>query len=629
MPGNYWSRVLDNRISRRRAIAVTGASTLAGAFILACGGDDDDGTSPPSTTGGATTGGATGGGATGGGASTAPTAGVQPTEPTSLVAQAIDESAMGVPGGILPFNHGDLEFSIDPALAPSFTSSSLIAPSYSLMVKFGKKVGAKPTPKDITGDGMTSWEVAPDGLTVTYKLRPGLLFDSRPPTSGRAVTTEDVKWSWDRTESLSPLGGAVFRSAGPSGPVESLEAVDDETVVMTLAEPYGAINELMAYLYFYIAPVEGEDQINLRSESRGSGPFYLESLEEGIAARFRKNPDWYEADRPFLDGIDKTFIGEQATLDAQFVAKRLWQTSGNIQPADILRLKNEHPELLMHQALPRLGPGGYPMNVGTYLAGDPRLRRAASMMIDRDSLIEAVYNTNVWTDAGLEVPFIWDGHLSSNAATWLDPKGSELGAGAQWFQYNPEEAKKLLDAAGYDGRELIFLRRAGFGPTNLADVISEMIRSGGFNIADTAIEANDWRQMKLDGPSKAGYDGFFWHTANSFNDDGYLATKYTPSGRDRATDDAIPGISDKVLALRREFDADRQIEMLHDVQRELADYMPDIPIVSTQPTLDFALTWPWFRNSRWTVPGFDNASSSARDYVEFFVDEKLKAQYGG
>jgi ABC-type transport system substrate-binding protein len=441
------------------------------------------------------------------------------------------------------------------------------------------------------------------------------------------VTTEDVKWSWDRTEALSPLGGAVFRSAGPSGPCESLEAVDAQTVVLKLAEPYGAINELMAYLYFYIAPVEGEDQIDLRSESRGSGPFMLDSLEEGIVARFRRNPNWYNKERPFLDGMDKLFLSEQAQIDAQFVAKQLWQSSGTL-PNEILRLKQEHPELLMYQALPRLGPGGYPMNVGTYFANEPRLRRAASMLIDRDSLIEAVYQTNIWTDAGLDVPLIWDGHQSSNAASWVDPKGSELGQGAQWFQYNPEEAKKLMDAAGYDNRELIFIRRSGFGPTNLADVISEMIRSGGFNINDTAIEANDWRQMKLDGPTKAGYDGFFWHTANSFNDDGYLATKYTPSGRDRATDDAIPGITDKVLALRREFDPAKQLAALKDVQKDLADYMPDIPIVSTQPTLDFALTWPWLRNSRWTVPGFDNPTSSARDYVEFWVDQQLKAQYG-
>jgi ABC-type transport system substrate-binding protein len=594
---NYWTRVLQNRVSRRRALAASGATALGAAFLAACGGGDDGPTEAP-------------------------------LDESGLVTLPRDEGDSATAGGIMPWNHGELEFSIDPALAPSFTSSSMIAPVYSLYLKFGKKIGEKPTPGDITGDAMTEWEVSPDGLSVTYTLRPNHLFDPRPPTGGRAMTVEDVKWSYDRTEAISPLGGAVFRSAGPSGPVSGLEVVDSEHVVLKLAEPYGAINELMAYLYMYIAPIEGEDQIDLRSEARGTGPFRLERWEEGIVAEFRKNPDWYVKDRPYLDGIDKRFIAEQATVDSQFVAKQLWRSDADMLPSEILRVKDENPALLMRQSLPRLGPGGYPMNVGSFFANDPRLRRAASMVIDRDALITAVYNTNVWTDRGLDVPLIWDGHLSSNAATYLDPKGDELGEGGKWFQYNPEEAKKQLDAAGYNGQELIFVRRAMFGPANLADVISEMIRAGGFNIKDQAIEANDWRQMKLDGPSKAGYDGFFWHTANSFNDDGYLATKYTPSGRDRATDEAIPGITEKVLALRTEFDAERQVELLHDVQRDLADYMPDIPIVSTQPTLDFFLDWPWLRNTAWTVPGFDQTSSSARDYTEYFIDPDLLEQHG-
>jgi peptide/nickel transport system substrate-binding protein len=591
---NYWSGVLQRRINRRRALAATGATGLAAALLAACGGDDG------------------------------PTR--APLDETGLVTLPKDETKDATPGGIMPWNHGALEFVLDPSRAPSFTSWGMISPVYSAIVKFGKAVGSRPTPADITGDATTGWEVAPDGLSITYKLRPNHKFDPRPPTNGRAMTTQDIKWSYDRTEAVSPLVGAVYRSAGPSGVVESLTVIDNETFQIKLAEPDSAVNELLAYGYIYISPVEAENRFDPRSEARGSGPFRLERFDPGIRAEFRKNPDWYVDGRPFLDGIDKTFIDtrEQATLDAQFLAKQLWFS--NSQPTDTLRLKDQNPQLLMRQANTRLGPGGYPLNVGTFFANEPRLRRAASMVIDRDTLIEAVYNTNVWTDRGLDVPLIWDGHLSSNGFTWIDPKSEEMGPGAKWFQYNPAEAKKLMDAAGYNNKELIFVLRAAFGPTNLAEVISEMLRNGGFNIRNQAIEANDWRQIKLDGPTR--YEGFFWHTANSFNDDGYLVAKYTPSGRDRATDKAIPGITDKILALRKEFDQKRKAEMLRDVQRDLADYMPDIPIVSTQPTLDFQLIWPWMRNTAWTVPGFDQTATTARDYTEYFIDKELQQQYG-
>jgi hypothetical protein len=45
------------------------------------------------------------------------------------------------------------------------------------------------------------------------------------------------------------------------------------------------------------------------------------------------------------------------------------------------------------------------------------------------------------------------------------------------------------------------IRRAGFGPTNLADVISEMLRSGGFSVNDISVEANEWRDLKFAGPT--------------------------------------------------------------------------------------------------------------------------------
>jgi len=45
MQGNYWSKVLDGRVSRRRAIAATGAAGLGAAFLAACGGSSDSGSS--------------------------------------------------------------------------------------------------------------------------------------------------------------------------------------------------------------------------------------------------------------------------------------------------------------------------------------------------------------------------------------------------------------------------------------------------------------------------------------------------------------------------------------------------------------------------------------------------------
>jgi ABC-type transport system substrate-binding protein len=594
MDASHWTRAASHRLGRRRALAIAGGGALGAAFLAACGGSDSDGGAR--------------------------------LDKSGLVTLPRDETGSAKAGGIMPENHGALSFSIDPVIAPSLTSFGMITPLYSQLVKYGKSVGSKPTPAMITGDAMVSWEFSPDGLQATYKLRPNHRFDPRPPTNGRAVTTQDVKWSYDRTERLSPLRSGLFRSAGESGPVDSLTTPDAQTVVIKLAEPYGSINELLSYVYLFVSPVEAEDKFDPRSQARGSGPFFLETWQEGIVANFKKNPTWYVKDRPFLDGIDKLFINtqEQATLDAQFAAKRLWTSAA--QATETLRLKRERPELLMLQTLPNLGLGSYPLYVGTSLANEPRLRRAASMVIDRDAMIEAVFDTKVWTDAGLDVPLFWDGHLCSNGSAWSDPKGNELGSGARWFKYDPAEAKKLMEAAGYKGAELPYVYRANFGQLNLNAVIGEMLKSGGFNVKHEVVQADPWRRLKTS--FVAENDGFFWGTANSFNDDDYLVVKYTPSGRDRASSKEIPGITQQVLTLRREFDPAKKQKMIKDVQKDLAELMPEIPIVSTQPTLDYYLQWPWLRNTSWIAPGFNYASSSARQYTDFYVDAELKTKYG-
>jgi hypothetical protein len=55
--GSYWTKVLNGRVTRRRAIGAVGAGAAAAAFIAACGGDDDD--APSSSSGGGSGGGAT------------------------------------------------------------------------------------------------------------------------------------------------------------------------------------------------------------------------------------------------------------------------------------------------------------------------------------------------------------------------------------------------------------------------------------------------------------------------------------------------------------------------------------------------------------------------------------------
>src|SRR6266540_6714185 len=98
MDKRYWSNVLRRRVTRRRGLAATATFAASAAFLAACGGDGDK---PKET-----------------------------FDKTGLVLQPKDESGDGKPGGVFPFNHGALDFQIDPILAPSLTSFAMVAPTY-------------------------------------------------------------------------------------------------------------------------------------------------------------------------------------------------------------------------------------------------------------------------------------------------------------------------------------------------------------------------------------------------------------------------------------------------------------------------------------------------------------------
>src|SRR5690606_39233712 len=86
-------------------------------------------------------------------------------------------------------------------------------------------------------------------------------------------------------------------------------------------------------------------------------------------------------------------------------------------------------------------------------------RQAISYALDREALAIADSGADVMEDAGIPIelklasfvgPF-WGDEI------WIDPLGDGLGEGAKYFHYNPEEAKKPLDAAGYpNGFDTVF-----------------------------------------------------------------------------------------------------------------------------------------------------------------------------
>jgi ABC-type transport system substrate-binding protein len=602
---SYWDGVLRQRIDRRRTLGGGAALLTSTALLAACGGDSDSDT-----------------------ASGTPSSGSN----NDLLNVPQDTSAQAKRGGVWINRLLSAADTVEPVAATGSVGFTHTMPVYSKFAKYGKGLDGKlPTTDMITGDAVSAWEVTPDSLQYTLKLRHDQKFDPRPPTNSRVLTTEDVRFSMARFESGSSFRGEVLNKIAPTGMVESIEYPDDSTIIIKLAFPYAPFPDAMGfYPYFNILPREADGGFDPKSEMRGTGPFRLKEIQPGIKFTYERNPEWYEPDRPLLDGFEQVIIPEYSAALSQFEAGNVWTldpTSQNIAQEDILPTKERHPELLLQRNVALIKAPQFQFFQFSYKPDSPfqdvRLRRAVSMLVDRDAIIDTFYNVPQFRDAGLPIEGLWHSHDFADQPNWIDPKNQaqDLGEGGRYFQHNPEDAQKLVSAAGREGLSFPFEYQTG-AVTNQYETIAGMIGEGGFLKPEIrVIDANTHRSYQQSAGS--GFEGMWSQTNGGHNEEAWFLNMYHPAGKFTISKEPIPEISDLTLAIRQEPDQDHAAGMIKDLQRKLADQMPNMLLPGY--AVGFTLVQPWLKNFGVFVSGDLNPSwSSARIYTEYWYDESAR-----
>ncbi len=279
-------------------------------------------------------------------------------------------------------------------------------------------------------------EVSPDGLSLTFRLRPQAKWQNRAPANGRAVTSEDVKATFDRIKGL----GTKSPRAGNYSGVESITAPDAATVVFKLKSPQADILNLLSDQFDIILPREvasrGDEAIKSLDDVVASGPYELTAYEPGRRAQLRRRTDGYwKPDTAWLDGLDlidtpddgqkaNTLLGGVADFaELPIVLARLFDNDPGFH---VVRATQPARECLVinHTA----GP-----------FKDPRVRLAMSRAIDRKQVYARVFEGE--GRAG--------GAMSPAAVAWALPE-AELAALPGFGPRDSElrEAKALLAAAG-------------------------------------------------------------------------------------------------------------------------------------------------------------------------------------
>lgn len=618
---SYWSDLTNNRISRRRALQAAGAGVVGAAFLAACGGSDSGGSGKPAE-----------------------------NKRSSLVAQPRDTAKEGKPGGVWKhFARADATH-FDSLVSDTSQVVSISGYlGYSKLLKW--KVGRYPAIFDgqSEGDSAESWEISPDKLTLTFKLRKDMKFDRRAPTNNRLMDSEDVVWSWNKYIKNNPGARSLaYDNTNKAAAVSSISAPDKNTVVFKMDHPDASIIPLFtAADKFYVFPREAESGFDPRREIRGAGPWILEEYVPSARFLWARNPDYHVKGRPFPDKLEVPILRDPSQQMAQFRAGNIYTDVmggfGGFQ-LEIVSTHKDLPETVIHEE-----PVFPERNIWYMTFGydgnspfkDTRMRQAMSMLIDRDGYVDVIDNKSKFAEQGLDLNYKLCTVLGAGWGDyWLDPDDTKaFGENHKYLKHNVSEAKKLMAAAGFpSGTEFDFywLNDNTFGAlyNNIVQLYQAMFNDAGLKGNLKGLPFNQWvdtvvqayfYQETLAGTRK-GYSGAQLMAERPFATAASLISStlhyqggafhgMTPDGKDGHKGD--PKLNDMSEKIGLEFDRKKQISMVHDVIRYVTQQSYYIPQASSAKK--FQLWWPVISgvNAVTSPPNFTNW---ADNYLDYWID---------
>ncbi len=290
------------------------------------------------------------------------------------------------------------------------------------------------------------WETSPDGKTVTFYLRPGARWSDGVP-----VTAEDVRFTWEaQTSPEVAWDSAYFKDM-----IEDVEVVDATTVRFHLkAQTSGQLlwineGEILPKHVWSALPFEkwSSNADWFRQHLVVDGPYTLTSWSPQQEIVLGRNDAYFDAPRPYIDRIVIRVVPDAAALTTQLLAGEVDLYAGLLLK-DVARVEAD-PKLRLVSTWSR-SHAFVAWNLRKAPFDDPVVRRALTMAIDRQALVEAVY-----------------GRYGKQAVSPVLSSTWPFDRSLKPIPYDPEGAKRLLAERGWadhdgdgvldrEGRKLAF-----------------------------------------------------------------------------------------------------------------------------------------------------------------------------
>lgn len=421
---------------------------------------------------------------------------------------------------------------------------------------YGSKYG--PSDFSLVPDLAQKAEASKDGRIYTIALRRGIRWERKAPVNGRELVAADVKYTWERALKKSGYANLL-------GKIEGVETPDSHTVRVHLADAYAPFLHNLAESWNAILPREVEEKMGdfkAADSLIGCGPFVLDKYEPGVKATFVRNPDYYEKGLPYLDRVEWLFLKDRATQLSLFRSGQIEipYYDGRIPRSEAPAFKKTNPANPV-QFWDWLAVRSFAFRTDKAPFNDVRVRRAFSLAVDRKKWVAQYLEGQGYEDHGPIPAPMREWKLS----------GKDLGPGAQWLEYNPPLARKLLAEAGFpNGMKVKCTHWPGYGPEFVEDL--ELLA---FYLKAVGIElqiVNEDYGNYIRGSFLGKFDEVTWGPSSIFTEvDGYLYNFFRsgePNNRSHVSDTQLDVMLD---AQRRYPTKSSRKKVIDDIQRHVAD----------------------------------------------------------
>ena len=349
------------------------------------------------------------------------------------------------------------------------------------------RTGTKPVP-----DLAKSWTVSGDGRAYTFQLRRGVKFHD-----GSELTSRDVKASYDKI--VFPPAGVVSIRQGMYTAIEAIEAPDPWTVVFRLKVPSASFLASVAspYNWIYKADILAKDPRWYEKNIMGTGPFTFVEYVRGSHWVGKKNPDYWDRGKPYLDGYRAIFVRDSGAQVAAIRSERAMIQLRTFTPAE--------RDTLVRVLGDKVTVQESPWNAGIVLAinhevkpfDDRRVRRALALALNRYEGAQALSQiSGLNVVSGVQLP---------GTAFATPPAELERVAGyGRDIAKSRAEAKRLLREAGVpEGFSFVYKNRGVPVPYEpLAVWLLDQWRQVGLNVRqevqETGVHFSDLRAGKFE-----------------------------------------------------------------------------------------------------------------------------------